>query len=95
MIGSGSVGSTIALLTMMKNVANEIMMVDAIPGVARGQVLDLNDANIINSCKVRYASLQDAGQANVIVITAGAKQRPDESRQQVCKVLQKKRVRSL
>ncbi|KAI8140264.1 lactate dehydrogenase B [Fennellomyces sp. T-0311] len=82
-IGSGSVGSTIALLTMMKNVANEILMVDAIPGVARGQVLDLNDANIVNSCKVRYASLRDAAQANLIVITAGAKQRPGESRQEL------------
>ena len=76
-------GSTIALLTMMKNVASEILLVDKAKDFALGQTWDLADANIVNSTKVRQGTLKQAGQAEVIVIATGAKQQPGESRQQV------------
>ncbi|KAI9494251.1 lactate dehydrogenase B [Zychaea mexicana] len=82
-VGTGAVGSTIALCTMMKNVASELLLVDSARDFARGQSMDLNDANIVNSTKIRDGTLKEAGQAEVIVITAGAKQGPGESRQQL------------
>lgn len=84
-IGAGGVGSTIAAMTMSKNVADEILLVDAMEDFLKGQVFDLSDANINNGTKVRSATWKEAGQADVIVITAGAKQRSGESRQEVKK----------
>ncbi|KAI9251747.1 lactate dehydrogenase/glycoside hydrolase [Phascolomyces articulosus] len=82
-VGAGAVGSTIALLTMMKNVASEILLVDQNGEFALGQTWDLADANIVNSTKVRQGTYKEAGQSEVVVITAGAKQQPGESRQQL------------
>ncbi|KAI7857466.1 lactate dehydrogenase B [Circinella umbellata] len=82
-VGAGSVGATIAYAIMLRDVASEIMMVDVAPDVVRGQVLDLSDANMITSTKVRGATSKEAGQADVIVITAGAKQREGETRTQL------------
>ena len=82
-VGAGSVGATIAYALMLRDVASEIMMVDVAPDVVRGQVLDLSDANMITSTKVRGGTSKEAGQADVIVITAGAKQREGETRTQV------------
>ncbi|KAI8369565.1 lactate dehydrogenase B [Radiomyces spectabilis] len=79
-IGTGSVGSSIAYALMLKNIANEVLLVDAIPERARGQEMDLSDSNVLSSTRVRYATIQEAGQADVIIITAGAKQREGESR---------------
>ncbi|KAI9253463.1 lactate dehydrogenase B [Phascolomyces articulosus] len=82
-IGAGSVGATIAYAIMLRDVASEILLVDVAEEVVHGQVLDLSDANLITSTKVRGATYQEAGQADVIIITAGAKQKPGESRTQL------------
>ncbi|CAG8781801.1 13475_t:CDS:2, partial [Racocetra fulgida] len=47
------------------------------------QVLDLSDANFISSTQVRSGSFQEAGQCDIVVITAGAKQKSGESRVEV------------
>ncbi|KAI9317399.1 lactate dehydrogenase B [Dichotomocladium elegans] len=79
-IGAGSVGATIAYAIMLKNVASEILLVDVAPDVVRGQQLDLSDANLVSTTKVRASDPKEAGQADVIIITAGAKQHEGESR---------------
>ncbi|KAI9314752.1 lactate dehydrogenase B [Dichotomocladium elegans] len=86
-IGAGGVGSTVASMIMTRNCCEEILMVDAQQEFLCGQVLDLSDANIDNSTKVRSASWKEAGQADVIVITAGAKQKTGESREQARSVV--------
>ncbi|KAI8612375.1 lactate dehydrogenase B [Chytriomyces sp. MP71] len=80
-IGAGSVGATIAYACVLHKVCSEMLLVDVVAEAARGQVLDLSDAAFLSSVVVREASFAEAGNADVIVITAGAKQRPDESRQ--------------
>ena len=82
-VGAGSVGATIAYAIMLRNIASELLMVDVVPDIVRGQTLDLSDANLVSTTKVRGATSQEAGQANVIIITAGAKQKEGESRTQV------------
>jgi len=79
-IGAGSVGSTIAYALLMREVCSEILLVDIVPEVVYGQVLDLSDSAFLSSTVIRGGTYQEAGQCDVIVITAGAKQNPGESR---------------
>ncbi|GAB5592457.1 hypothetical protein Unana1_07357 [Umbelopsis nana] len=79
-IGAGSVGSTIAYALLMREVCSEILLVDIVPEVVNGQVLDLSDSAFLSSTVIRGGTYQEAGQCDVIVITAGAKQNPGESR---------------
>src|ERR1700730_3110622 len=79
-IGAGSVGATIAYALLMRKVASEILLVDIVPEVINGQVLDLSDSAFLSSTVIRGGTYQEAGQCDVIVITAGAKQNPGESR---------------
>lgn len=82
-IGAGSVGATIAYAVMLRDVASEILLVDVVPEAVRGQTLDLSDANLVTTTRIRGATSQEAGQADIIVVTAGAKQKEGESRTQV------------
>jgi L-lactate dehydrogenase len=88
-IGAGAVGSTIAYTLMLKNVTTEILLVDVDQANVEGQALDLSDTASVSSCKVRIASLMDAGQADIIIVTAGAKQKEGESRTNVSRIEQK------
>src|SRR5688572_13505092 len=82
-IGAGSVGATIAYALLLQKIASEIILVDIVKEVVQGQVLDLSDANFISSTQVRGGTFQEAGQCDIIVITAGAKQKPSETRVEV------------
>lgn len=82
-IGAGSVGATIAYALLLQKISSEIILVDIDEKTVQGQVLDLSDANFISSTQVRAGSYQEAGQCDIIVITAGAKQRPSETRVEV------------
>ena len=82
-IGAGSVGATIAYALLLQKVTSEIILVDIVEETVKGQVLDLSDANFISSTQVHGGTFQEAGQCDIIVITAGAKQRPTETRIEV------------
>ncbi|KAF9209748.1 Serine/threonine-protein kinase MRCK gamma [Haplosporangium sp. Z 27] len=79
-IGAGSVGSSIAFACLMRSVVSELLIHDFNDKVCRGQVLDLQDAAFVSSTKVRVGTPKECGQADIIVITAGARQRPGETR---------------
>eukprot|EP01025_Chloroclados_australasicus_P016380 TRINITY_DN18190_c0_g1_i1.p1 TRINITY_DN18190_c0_g1~~TRINITY_DN18190_c0_g1_i1.p1 ORF type:complete len:220 (-),score=32.76 TRINITY_DN18190_c0_g1_i1:77-736(-) len=79
-VGAGSVGTAIASAVIRAGVVSDLLMNDLNADRLMGEVLDLSDAAFLHDCKVRAASLQEAGQADVVVITAGAKQRPNEPR---------------
>jgi L-lactate dehydrogenase len=82
-IGAGSVGATISYALLIQKISSEIILVDIVEEVVQGQVLDLSDANFISSTKVRGGTYQEAGQCDIIIITAGAKQKPSETRVEV------------
>ncbi|KAI8379411.1 lactate dehydrogenase B [Radiomyces spectabilis] len=82
-IGAGAVGASISYALMLKDIASEILVVDVVPNIVQGQVLDLSDAACVSSTRVRVATSQEAGQADIIVVTAGAGQRDGESRVQL------------
>ncbi|KAF9140851.1 hypothetical protein BGX30_005879 [Mortierella sp. GBA39] len=82
-IGAGSVGSSIAFACLMRSVVSELLINDFNTKVCEGQVLDLQDAAFVSSTKVRVGTPTECGQADIIVITAGARQKPGESRDEL------------
>ncbi|KAF8939183.1 lactate dehydrogenase A [Dissophora ornata] len=82
-IGAGSVGSSIAFACLMRSVVSELLINDFNTKVCEGQVLDLQDAAFVSSTKVRVGTPKECGQADIIVITAGARQRPGETRDEL------------
>jgi len=79
-IGAGSVGSTCAYALLLRPIASNILLVDTDNIRLRAQVQDLSDAAFLSNTKIRSSTPAEAGQCNIIVITAGAKSRDDESR---------------
>ena len=79
-IGAGSVGADIAFALILSRVAAEIVLVDIDTARCHAQVQDLSDGAFLSSTRVREGSFRDASQCDIIVISAGAKQRPGESR---------------
>ncbi|KAI4738236.1 L-lactate dehydrogenase [Aureobasidium sp. EXF-12298] len=81
-LGSGEVGSTIAYSLILNPVAGEILLVDPKEEVRDAQVQDLSDATFHGdtSTQVRAGTHKEAGQCDIVVITAGAAQKKGESR---------------
>ena len=80
-VGAGAVGSTFAYALAQKGVADEIDLLDANHDFAEGQALDLaHGLPYYPSVQIRVGQKQDFMDAQVIVITAGAKQGPGETR---------------
>lgn len=79
-VGAGAVGSSVALSLVLKNVA-DVLICDVDRQRCQGEVMDLQDAAYVTGVHVAEASLEELGRASdVVVITAGAKQLPDEPR---------------
>ena len=80
-VGAGAVGSTFAYALAQSGLADEITLRDANHALAMGQVLDLAHGQaFFPSVQIREAQVADYADARMVVITAGAKQRPGESR---------------
>lgn len=80
-VGAGAVGSTFAYALAQRGVADEICLTDIHREFAAGQVLDLaHGLPFYPSVQIRLAEPADYADAHVVVITAGAKQAPGESR---------------
>jgi L-lactate dehydrogenase len=80
-VGAGAVGSTFAYTLAQSGLADEILLRDHNHDLAMGQVLDLAHGQaFFPSVQIREAQTEDFADAHLIVITAGSKQRPGESR---------------
>ena len=80
-IGAGAVGSTFAYALAQSGVADEIVLTDMDNNLVQGQVMDLaHGLPFYPNVQINAGSTEDYGDAHVIVITAGSKQRPGESR---------------
>ena len=74
-------GSTFAYTLAQSGLADEIGLLDANHELAMGQVLDLAHGQaFFPSVQIREGQGADYRDARMIVITAGVKQRPGESR---------------
>ena len=79
-IGAGSVGSAIAYSLLLRQVVADILLVDIDHELCQAQVQDLSDATFLSNVRIRQGSLGDAQKADIIIITAGAKQKPGDTR---------------
>jgi L-lactate dehydrogenase len=80
-VGAGAVGSSFAYALAQKGLADEISLLDTNHDLAAGQVLDLaHGLPYYPPVQIHVGKKQDYADASVIVITAGAKQNPGESR---------------
>lgn len=80
-IGAGSVGSTTAYALMWENIAAEILLVDIDEKRCKGEILDLSDAlPFCWASKIKHGTAKDAGQADIVIIAAGTRQKPGQSR---------------
>ncbi|KAJ8108989.1 hypothetical protein OPT61_g7783 [Boeremia exigua] len=76
-VGAGDVGATIAYSLIMNPIAGDILIVDPKEEVRDAQIQDLSDATFHGntSTHVRAGTHKEAGQCDIIVFTAGAKQK--------------------
>ena len=81
-VGAGSVGATIAYACLIRGVGKTIALYDLNAEKVRAEVLDLNQgiqfvpmANVVGSDDIAVTA-----DADIVVITAGAKQRPGQTR---------------
>lgn len=80
-VGAGNVGSTYAYTLALRGLADEIVLMDANRDFAKGQALDMMHGQaFFPSTMIREGGPSDYADAALIVITAGAKQQPGESR---------------
>lgn len=80
-VGTGMVGSSFAYAAMIKGLAAEIVLIDVSEEREMGEVMDLSHGLIgTKTGNVWGGDFHDCRNVDVIVITAGAAQKPGESR---------------
>jgi L-lactate dehydrogenase len=80
-VGAGLVGSTFAYSLMINGSASEIVLIDVNRDRLEGEVMDLNHGIcFVRPVTVRAGSYDDCADADVVVLTAGANQKPGETR---------------
>lgn len=80
-IGTGFVGSTAAYTLLLRHRMAQLVLIDANQKKALGDALDMNHGlPFIGGTKVWAGDYSDCAGADIIVITAGAAQRPGETR---------------
>lgn len=86
-IGAGSVGATIAYAALIRGVAREISLFDIARSKVDAEVLDLNHG-LLFAPQARVDGSDDLKilrGADVVVMTAGAKQKPGQTRMDLAK----------
>lgn len=80
-IGDGMVGSTIAYTLMMKDYVNEIVIIDIVKEKVEGDALDMmHGVPFVSPKLIKAGDYNDVKDAHIIIITAGAAQKPGETR---------------
>ena len=80
-VGAGNVGSTFAFSLMISGVTREIALIDRDEDRAKGECMDLSHgASFVPPVNIYSAGFEGCRGASVVVITAGTKQKPGETR---------------
>lgn len=81
LVGDGAVGSSYAFALVTQNIAQELGIIDIDKAKTEGDALDLSHALAFTSPKKIYAAdYSDCHDADIVVISAGAAQKPGETR---------------
>lgn len=80
-VGAGNVGSTFAFSLMISGLAREIVLIDKNESLAIGECMDLNHGlSFAHPTRIYAAGFEGCADADIVVITAGANQKPNETR---------------
>ncbi len=80
-VGCGFVGSSIAFRLMQQGLFSELVLIDANQAKAEGEAMDLSHGLPYAASMDIYAgSYDDAADCGLIIVTAGANQKPGETR---------------
>ncbi|MBR1986534.1 MAG: L-lactate dehydrogenase [Mogibacterium sp.] len=80
-IGAGFVGSSIAYALTIRNLANDIVLIDVNPKRAMGEAMDIQHGiPYMGRSSVRAGDYSDCKNCDLIIITAGRPRRPGETR---------------
>lgn len=80
-IGCGFVGSTIAYALMQKGIFSEMVLIDANGATAEGEAMDISHGlPFAHAMDIYAGGYEDIKDAAVVIITAGANQKPGETR---------------
>ena len=83
-IGAGNIGSTLALIMAMKELSNEIYLLDIYEGPAKGKALDIMESSPILKFGAKIygtASYEDIKNSDLYIITAGFPRKPGMTRE--------------
>lgn len=80
-VGCGFVGSTIAYALMQQGTFSELVLLDANGPKAEGEAMDISHGvPFAHAMDIRKGDYEDIADASVVIITAGANQKPGETR---------------
>lgn len=80
-IGTGSVGSTVAYTLTIAGIASEIVMIDINGEKALGEAMDIRQGTpFADPCSIYAGSYPDAAGSDIVVITSGVARKPGQSR---------------
>lgn len=87
LIGTGMVGSAFAYALSLKRLVNELVLVDLDKDRAEGEAMDLRHGlPLIGPMEITAGDYKDCAGADIVVITAGANQKPGQSRLDLLKI---------
>lgn len=85
-VGAGAVGSTYAYSLAQSGLADVIALIDRNEDLVKGQVLDLvHGQPFFPAVSIRAGQPSDYADASLVVVTAGANQKPGETRLELLK----------
>ena len=85
-IGAGFVGATTAFSLMAANLVDEIALIDVNEKLANSQVLDLrHGVSFWGHCDINVGDYSDIRDSSIVIIAAGANQKPGETRMDLIK----------
>ena len=80
-VGVGAVGATTAYAIMNAGAAEELILIGRDKDKVLGEVMDLNHgSSFVPPIRIRAGGYEDCSEARVVIITAGVRQKPGESR---------------
>ena len=80
-VGSGSVGASIAFAMSIKQLCSELILIDINQDKAEGETMDINHGlPFLGQMSVRPGDYCDCADCDVIVMTAGMPRKPGETR---------------
>jgi len=81
MVGCGFVGSASVFALMQSGLFSEIAMIDADMDKAEGEAMDISHGiPFAKQMRVYAGNYDDVSDAGIVIVTAGANQKPDETR---------------